>query len=152
MSQETDYTSSEFVMPQPSPMMQRLDRLVGKWQVSGGAEGHVTYEWMEGRFFLLQYVTLEQYGMVIRGIEVIGHEHPFGGKPSDDIKSRFYDAMGNTLDYVYELESDVLTIWGGEKGSPVYFRGTFSNDGKTLDGSWVYPDGGGYTSTMIKVE
>jgi hypothetical protein len=59
--------------------------------------------------------------------------------------------MGNTLDYVYELEGDTLTIWGGEKGSPAYFKGKFSDDGDTQSGEWVYPGGGGYESTMTRV-
>jgi len=58
--------------------------------------------------------------------------------------------MGNTLDYVYELEGDVLTIWGGVKGSPAYYRGTFSDDGNTMVGDWVYPAGGGYHSTATR--
>jgi hypothetical protein len=71
--------------------------------------------------------------------------------PSQDIKSRFYDNTGNTLDYVYELEGDTLTIWGGERGSPAYFKGAFSDDGDTVSGGWVYPDDGGYESTMTRV-
>jgi hypothetical protein len=43
------------------------------------------------------------------------HSH---GKPSQHITSRFYDTRGDTIDYVYELEGDMLTIWRGEKGSP----------------------------------
>lgn len=55
------------------------------------------------------------------------------------------------LDYVYEVEGDALTIWAGERGSPAYYRGTFSDDGNTQTGRWVYPDGGGYESTMTRV-
>jgi hypothetical protein len=138
--------------PQPSPDLKRLDRLVSTWEVSGGAQGRVRFEWMEGGFFLIQYVDLEQYGQKIKGIEIIGHERPFGAEPSEEIKSRFYDNMGNTLDYVYELEGDTLTIWGGEKGSPAYSKGTFSDDGDTLPSEWVYPGGGGYRSTMTRVK
>jgi hypothetical protein len=90
--------------PQPNPDLSRLDRLVGTWNVAGGAEGQVTYQWMDGGFFLLQHVELEQYGHKVRGIEIIGHERPFGAEPRADITSRFYDSLGNTLDYVYELE------------------------------------------------
>ncbi len=64
--------------------------------------------------------------------------------------SRFYDSMGNTLDYVYELDGDLLTIWAGAKDSPAYFRGSFSDDGHVLDGAWVYPGEGGYASTMTR--
>jgi hypothetical protein len=137
--------------PTPSPDLKSLDRLVGTWQVTGGAEGQITYEWMEGGFFLLQHVALEQDGQQIKGIEIIGHERPFGAEPSQDIASRFYDSVGNTLDYVYELDGDALTIWAGEKGSPAYYKGTFSDDGNTCAGAWVYPGGGGYESTMTRV-
>jgi hypothetical protein len=135
----------------PEPDLESLDRLVGTWEVSGGAQGRAAYDWMEGGFFLIQRVDLEQYGQKIKGIESIGHERPFGAEPSEDVKSRFYDNMGNTLDYVYELEGDTLTIWGGEKGSPAYYRGTFSDDGDAVSGEWVYA-GGGYRSTMTKVK
>lgn len=144
--------SDQQEMPNPAPDMQALDRLLGTWKVSGGAEGTVTYEWMEGRFFLLQHINLEQYGQKTTGSEVIGHLQPFGEEPSPDIKSRYYDNMGNTLDYVYELQGDTLTIWGGEKGSPVHYQGMFSADGDTMSGAWSYPDGGGYQSTMTRVK
>ena len=131
----------------PDAAVRALGRLVGTWKVSGGAEGTVTYEWMEGGHFLVQHVDLEQFGQRIKGIEIIGRLHPFGGEPSDDVVSRFYDNMGNTLDYVYELEGNELTIWGGERGSPAYYKGTFSDDGDKLTGAWTYPGGGGYEST-----
>jgi hypothetical protein len=87
----------------PNPDLTKLDRLVGTWKIAGGAQGQVTYEWMEGGFFLIQHVELEQYGQKTKGIEIIGHERPFGAEPSEDVTSRFYDSMGNTLDYVYEV-------------------------------------------------
>lgn len=138
--------------PNPAADMKALGRLLGTWQVSGGAAGTVTYEWMEGQFFLLQHVDLEQYGQTTTGLEVIGHLQPFGEEPSQNIKSRYYDSMGNTLDYVYELQGDTLTIWGGEKGSPVHYTGQFSKDGNTVAGEWIYPDGDGYASTMTRVK
>jgi hypothetical protein len=138
--------------PEPDPDLKTLEKMVGSWEVSGGAQGMVTFEWMEGGFFLIQRVDLEQYGQKIKGIEIIGHERPFGADPSEEIKSRFYDNMGNTLDYVYELEGDTLTIWAGEKDSTAYYRGTFSDDGNTLSGAWHYPGGGGYESTSSRVK
>ena len=149
MSDENAYGEQT---PEPSPDLQGLNRLVGAWKVSGEAQGTVKYEWMEGGFFLLQHVDLEQYGQRSKGIEIIGHEHQFGAEPSEDIKSRYYDTMGNTFDYVYEVEGDTLTIWGGEKGSPAYYKGTFSADGNSVSGDWVYPGGGGYSSSMTKVD
>jgi hypothetical protein len=128
-----------------------LDRLVGTWRVSGEAEGQVSYEWMEGGFFLLQHVDLEQSGERTKGMEVIGRERAYGSEPSEDIKSRYYDSQGNTLDYVYELDGDALTIWFSERGSPAYYKGRFSDDGDTLSGAWVFPGGGGYESTATRV-
>ena len=138
--------------PTPNPDLQRLDRLVGTWKVTGGTQGTITYEWMEGGFFLIQHVDLEQYGQQVKGIEIIGHLRPFGEPPSVEIWSRYYDTLGNTLDYVYELEGDTLTIWAGGKGSPAYYKGTLSADGTTCTGAWVYPGGGGYESTMTRVK
>jgi hypothetical protein len=137
--------------PQPSPDLKSLERLVGTWEMSGEVQGRVAFEWMEGRFFLIQHVDLEHHGQRIKGIEIIGHEKPFGSDPSEQIKSRFYSNTGDTLDYVYELEGDTLTIWAGEKGSPAYAKSNFSEDGNTGSGEWVYP-GGGYRFTMTRVD
>ena len=135
---------------QPNPDLKTLERLVGTWNVTGGAHGVVTYEWMEGGFFMMQHFNLIHDGRKIKGIEIIGHLQVFGEKPSEDIKSRVYDTVGNTLDYVYEVTDDTLMIWGGEKGSPAYFKGTFSPDGNTCAGAWVFPGGGGYDATMTR--
>ncbi|MED7931639.1 hypothetical protein SMD20_45985 [Nonomuraea sp. LP-02] len=136
---------------QPSAELKALDRLVGTWKVTGGAEGTVRYEWMPGGFFLFQHVELTHDGRPITGLEVIGNLRPFGEPVSADVVSRFYDSAGDTLDYVYELTGDKLTIWGGAKGSPAYYEGTFSADGATVTGGWVYPGGGGYASTMTRI-
>jgi hypothetical protein len=147
----TNDTQAHQQPPDPNPDLKNLQRLVGKWEMSGDVRGTVDYEWMEGGFFLIQRVDLEQYGQRIKGIEIIGHERPFGSEPSEEIKSRFYSNTGDTLDYVYELQGDTLTIWGGEKGSQAYYRGTFSDDGEILGGAWHYPGGGGYEATSTRV-
>ena len=138
---------------EPAPDLRSLGRLVGEWEVSGDyVRGTSRYEWMEGGFFLLQRYDFETPdGQKIVGLEVIGHERPFGAEPGEDIKARAYSNTGDTLDYVYELEGDTLTIWGGEKGSSAYFEGEFSGDGNTLAGAWHYPGGGGYEATSRRV-
>jgi hypothetical protein len=136
---------------EPDSDVRSLDRLVGRWEVSGGARGTTIYEWMEGGFFLIQRVELDQDGQAISGLEIIGRERPFMAEPSPHIKSRFYSNSGDTLDYVYELEGDTLTIWAGDKGSPAHYRGTFTEDGNTLTGGWAHPDGG-YEATSTRVE
>lgn len=152
MTDDDTPSQAEEQPPIPNPDVDDLDRLVGSWDVSGGTEGAITYEWMDGESFLIQRVDLEQHGQSITGIEIIGHEREFGTEPGEEIRSRFYDSTGNTLGYVYEMDGDTLTIWGEEKDSPAYFQGEFSDDDDTLTGEWVYPDGGGYESTMARVE
>lgn len=138
--------------PGRHPGLDALGRLVGTWQISGGANGIVTYEWMEGEFFLIQYIDLDHDGHQIKAMEVIGQERMYGADPSRDIKSRVYDNEGNTLDYVYELEGDTLTIWAGVKNSPAYFRARFNEDGNSFSGDWVFPGGGGYHTTATRIE
>ena len=146
---ENSYTQQA----QPNSDLKILDRLVGTWKQTGGVEGEITYEWAEGGFFIIQRVDLVQGESRIKGMEVIGHEFTFGTEPSQDIKSRFYSFLdGMTLDYVYEIKGDTLTIWGGERGSPAYYKGQFSEDGNTLTGGWVYPGGGGYQATSTRVK
>lgn len=136
----------------PNPDLKSLEPLVGTWRMSGDTRGSVRYEWLEGGFFLIQHFDFELYDHKVQGIEVIGHLQPFGEAPSAEIKSRAYDSVGNTLDYVYELTGDTLIIWGGEKGSPAYYKGLLSADGNTCSGEWHYPGGGGYHSTMTRVK
>ena len=135
---------------QPNPDLKALDRLVGTWELSGDTSGTVAYEWMKGKFFLIQHVDMQLFEHAVKSLEVIGHLQPFGEEPGIDIRSRAYDNSGNTLDYVYEMEGDTLTIWGGEKDSSSYFKGTFA-DSDICQGEWVYP-GGGYKSTMKRIK
>jgi hypothetical protein len=149
--------TNDYQIPEPTEAVKRLDRLVGTWNMTGGAVGTSTYEWLEGGFFLMQRYDFVQGDHHVKGIEVIGQERRFGEEPSEDIKSRIYDTEGNTFDYVYEIVdgdkvADTLMIWGGEKGSPAYYKGTFSDDGNTVTGEWVYPGGGGYQSDMTRVK
>lgn len=119
MSEVLDLPADEFAFPAPPPpsdAVRALDRLVGTWTVTGEAVGTVTFEWMDGGYFLLQRIELEQFGQRTTGLEVIGHLRPFGEGPSADVHARYFDDAGNTLDYVYEIEDDTLHIWGGEIG------------------------------------
>lgn len=137
--------------PLPHADLQSLNPLVGTWAVSGDASGRVVYAWTPGGFFLVQHFDLRHGGRPVRGTEFIGHLHPFGGEPSADLHSRVYsDTDGMTLDYVYELTGDTLTIWSGGRSSPAFYRGTFSEDGTRVTGGWQWP-GGGYATEMTRL-
>jgi hypothetical protein len=140
--------------PKPYAGLKTLNKLVGTWKVFGpGIKGKVRFEWMTGGFFLMQHVDLIHGGQKIKGVELIGYERPFGQtKPSKDIHSRWFGNTGDTFEYVYEVNAKTLTIWGGEKGSPAYYKGKWSADDNTNTGGWVYPDGGGYQSSMTRMK
>jgi hypothetical protein len=104
---------------------------------------------MDSGYFLLQHFDLILHGHRVTGLEVIGHWKPYEQEPERDICSRAYDNSGSTLDYVYEVDDDTLTIWAGAKGSPAFYRGKWSDDGRTNSGTWTYP-GGGYQSSMTR--
>ena len=127
-----------------------LAPLLGTWVLGSDTAGLVTYRVLNGGYFLVQEFDISLFGQSIQGLELIGRLKPFGAEAGPELRSRVYDNAGNTLDYVYELVGDELTIWGGEKGSTSYFKGRFSADGTTNAGQWVYP-GGGYRSTMTRV-
>jgi hypothetical protein len=149
MRKERIVTDNASNTRQPDAAVRALDRLVGTWRISGDATGTVSYRWMDGGFFLIQEGDLELYGHHNTFTEIIGRERPFGGESSTDIKSRTYTSEGDTLDYVYELDGDTLTIWGGQRDSESYYRATFSEDSNTLSGAWTWP-GGGYKATSTR--
>ena len=136
------------------PDLARLQKFIGTWKVRGGPggpEGQISFEWLEGGHFMMQRIDLVHGTRIIQGIEIIGHERKFGAdSKSPDLTSRVYDNMGNTLDYTWEVGDDTLTIWGGEKGSPVVFRGRFSADRNTFTGAWEWP-GGGFETTGTRI-
>ena len=73
MADDTNNAQANQQPPEPSSELKSLgERLVGTWEMSGEVQGTVTYEWMEGGFFLIQHVDLEQYGQRITGVEIIG--------------------------------------------------------------------------------
>jgi hypothetical protein len=123
----------------PSAALRRLRAtVVGTWKLTGGAEGEIRYEWMEGGFFLAQHVNLTAFGRNIGGIEVIGHLHRIGERPTGEIWTRFYSFLdGLTLDYVYELDGKTPTIWFMRKNSDNRFKATFSDNANSFKGAWA---------------
>ncbi len=73
MADDTNNAQANQQPPEPNPDLNNFgERLVGTWEISGGAQGRATYEWMEGGFFLIQRVDLEQYGQGVGGYHLLG--------------------------------------------------------------------------------
>ena len=67
--------------PPPNPVLKSLDVMVGTWDLKGRESGpdgeihgQVTFEWMEGGFFLVQRVDIDYAGRKITGTESIGYD------------------------------------------------------------------------------
>jgi hypothetical protein len=134
----------------PVAGMSVFDALIGDWGFSGDVTGHAQFDWLPGGHFLRQRGTLTRDGVTHQAVEIIGAEKPFGAaEPAEQITSRAYTDSGDTLDYTYELDGQVLTVWGGPKGSPAFSRAEFDADRTVLSGEWHWP-GGGYRFTMTK--
>ena len=128
--------------------LRTLNPLVGTWALSGpdGLTGEVRYEWMDGGCFLVQHVDMRSAGEHTRGVEYIGYDESSG-----ELRSHFFGADGELLEYTYRLEDDVLRMWFGGTDSPAFFEGRFSADGRTNSGAWHWPNGG-YASTMTRAD
>jgi len=135
----------------PDPALRRLDPLVGTWEVSGSlVHGRVRFAWMEGGYFLVQHVELEQPDRTITGVEYIGYD-----EDTDTLRSHFMTSFGANFTYTWDLVGRELHTWFGDKDSANRFHGTLSDDGDRYEGTWQWPDGrggtGGYTATAIRV-
>lgn len=153
MSEDTNtQTAQKQQQTKPNPDLKKFEKLIGTWKVTGGLEGTNTFEWAEGGFFLIQRFDFEKDGHSIKGLEIIGHEKGITGNESEEIKSKTYSFTdGMTLDYVYEMDDEDLTIWMEKKGSDGFMKGVFSDDGNTMNVEWTYP-GGGYTATGTRIK
>ena len=144
-------------MTEPHEGLRAFERLVGTWDVRGRQDGpdgeihgQVRFEWFTGGHFLVQHVNLVYIDHDVIGVEYIGYGRDFMGNAPEHCTSHLFDANGSFFTYVWQLEDNTLTIWGGEIGSPAFYRGMFSADGNTLTGAWQWP-GGGYSTVSTRV-
>ena len=148
-NERIDGQTEQSEAPTRNPGLKALDKLVGTWRVSGETAGQLTYEWMEGGFFLIARGDTEQGGKRTKHVEIIGYDHEAGAAPAEVITSRLYTNRGDTLSYTHEVDDKGVTSWFGAKGSPAVFRAQWSDD-NTLTGAWEWPDGG-YKLTMTRI-
>lgn len=151
--------AAESQPPKPNPGLKQLEVLVGTWTLEGrdlgsGAamHGQLTFEWLDGGFFLVQRATVEE----TTGIEYIGYD-----EVRKACTSHYFDNVGNLFNYTFEIEGDRITVTGvdfdtgisttkfDKSAGTAAFNGTFSADRKTITGRWEWP-GGGYDATITK--
>ncbi|MGZ3871363.1 MAG: hypothetical protein ACXVJD_00510 [Mucilaginibacter sp.] len=132
--------------PRPNPELRRLNKLVGIWNVSGEATGQVSFGWMEGGFFLVQYVDLDG----ARGLEFIGFDEESG-----TLRSHYFDDDGKILEYTYRLSETQHRVSIDMPGIKGEFNGIYSNNGDTITGNWHWLQNGeefGYKAVFTKIK
>lgn len=59
----------------PDPALRTLDRLTGRWQITGAMfNGTTTFEWLEGGFYFVQRSSAEHDGRRFSAAEYIGYD------------------------------------------------------------------------------
>jgi hypothetical protein len=106
--------------------MEEFDVLVGEWTIEafGGVGGRVTFEWLEGRRFLVQRWTVEM-PEAPDGIAVIG-----------DGRQHYFDSRGVARLYETTLEDGVWRLWRDGPDFAQRFEGRISADRDTIEGAW----------------
>jgi hypothetical protein len=129
----------------PNPELKKLDKLVGIWNVSGEVCGQGSYSWMEGGFFLIQYVDLEG----AKGIEFIGYDEENG-----ILRSHYFDDDGKVIEYTYKVSESDYIISIDMPGIKGRFDGKYSNNGNIISGNWHWKQDGedmGYRAILTRL-
>jgi hypothetical protein len=134
-------TSDAPQQPSPDPALRRLDRLVGRWALRGnlvGSDvenitGEISFQWLEGGFFLQQDAKIDFAGMFqVSARELIGYDPDTEGFASY-VYSNF---SPEPLPYKWDLRDDTLTISVSHGPLDASFSGEFSADGESFSGGW----------------
>jgi hypothetical protein len=120
----------------PAPELKSLEVLIGKWKndiefksdPENGGTGAVTYEWMEGGFFIVERFeqTFKKEG-AHKGLSIIGYDNE-----SQTCLSHFFDNHGNLRTYKLSIRDTVFTVTGEWER----YKGKISEDGDTITGTW----------------
>lgn len=122
-----------------------LDVLVGRWEMEASFPagsfgpgspavtergGRTTFEWLEGRFFLIQRFAVD-HPAAPSGIAIIGP-----GGPPGVLEQHYYDSRGVARVYQMSLEGGVWRLWREAPGFWQRYTGQISGDGATITGAW----------------
>jgi hypothetical protein len=120
----------------PAPELQSLEVLIGKWNNAiefksdpdNTGTGSVTYEWMEGQFFIVERFehTFKKEG-AHKGLSIIGYDNE-----KQSCLSHFFDNHGNIRTYKLSIRDGAFTI----NGEWERYTGEVSEDGNTITGTW----------------
>jgi hypothetical protein len=124
--------------PDRNPALDRLEALVGDWTMEAGppggpawpGEATVSFEWLDGRWFLIQRWKVEM-PEAPDGIALIGL-----GESDGTFQQHFFDSRGVHRIYEMTLDDGVWTLWRYHPGFSQRYEGRVSEDGKAIEGRW----------------
>jgi hypothetical protein len=132
--------------------LDRLEALIGTWEVEATFDagffgpgsppitergGRTTFEWLEGRFFLLQRFTVE-HPAAPSGIAIIGA----AGDDPETFQQHYFDSRGVARVYRMSLEGNVWKVWREAPGFWQRYEGRISEDGGRIQGAWEKSEDG----------
>jgi Protein of unknown function (DUF1579) len=139
---EKENTTARTLQPlQPDPALNRLDVLVGRWDLIGrtldtaedNITGWVDFEWLPGGFFLEARGEIDFMGTKIQSLEILGYDPETHIFPS----SVYSNMDGKVTQYYWDIQGNTVTHW--TEGSE--YTGLLSEDGHTLSGGWRPQEG-----------
>jgi hypothetical protein len=121
----------------PSSARQELpgwSRLIGRWTTEGAhpllpdaeIRGHVTFEWLVGRQFVIQR-SHSEHPDIPDATAIIG-------MTGDGLCMHYFDRRGVYRVYSVSLHDDQWCFWRDDPGFFQRFTGVFSDDGNTITG------------------
>jgi hypothetical protein len=126
--------------------LDRLDMLLGVWDMEATFEagyfgpespaitshgGKTTFNWVEGRFFLVQRFVTE-HPAAPSGLAIIGR-----GEDPDAFAQHYYDSRGVARVYQMSLDRGVWKVWRQEPAFWQRYTGVISADGTAITGAWA---------------
>jgi hypothetical protein len=119
----------------PPPALERFDALVGTWATEathpmfdGVVPGSATFEWLEGRRFLIQR-SRNEHELFPDSIWVLG-----APEAGDELVAEYFDSRGVRRTYGVSLEDGVLRFWRDQPGFDQRYAATLGPD--RFEGSW----------------
>jgi hypothetical protein len=122
-------------MSDRDPALQPFDALVGTWATEathpmfeGAVQGTTTFEWLEGRHFLVVR-SRNEHELFPDAISVVGAPEAGGG-----LVQEYFDSRGVRRTYGVSFDGGVLRIWRDHPGFDQRFEATPAAD--AFDGLW----------------
>jgi hypothetical protein len=124
-----------------NPALERLGMFVGEWNTeitsmsfhpdpSAIAHGHTSFDWIEGRAFLIQHSEVPNSDFP-SSVSIMGTDDS-----ADTNCMLYFDSRGVSRIYQMSLNGDVWKLWRDFPGFSQRFMGTFSKDYRVITAHW----------------